>query len=348
MNILDFFYEEELDYKNAIERKQQIRSKNIIRTGARDSGKRSLVLSYLKNFDKKEFLFLNFKDLRFDENSLLFLEDFLRDKEIKILIFYYVNKNFTFDFSKFLNSYQIIICTEFSSVKFENFTELWLDFLDFEEFLSLSKKNPSLGSYFQLGRCLKNENYTFLNEYLSTSFSKLELKILSYMALNLGSELSINELYKELKKELKVSKDSLYKAVFELETRYILSFVKHKDKSLRKVYFNDFALKNALCLKKDFKKLFANAVLCELFKFKEEIFYNKHFDFILKDKKIALIAADFFDLDLLVLKAKKLVYKALELGIFHIIFVSLSNEKKFYEEGVRVEILPFENWALSL
>ena len=84
MNILDFFYEEELDFKNAIERKQKISSKNIIIKGARYSGKRSLLLSYLKNFDKKEFLFLNFKDLRFDENSLLFLEDFLRDKEIKI------------------------------------------------------------------------------------------------------------------------------------------------------------------------------------------------------------------------------------------------------------------------
>ena len=348
MKILDFFYEEELDFKNAIERKQEINSKNLIIKGARHSGKRSLLLSYFKNFDKKEILFLNFKDLRFKEDSLLFLDDFLKNKIIKIIIFYGVNENFTFNFSNLIDSYQIIICTEFASVKIDFFEEIWLDFLDFEEFLSLSKKNPQLGTYFQIGRCLKNEQNGFLNDYLSNSFSNLELEILKYVALNLGLEFSINELYTRLKKNMKLSKDGIYKAVSELENRYILHFVKHSDKALKKVYFSDFAFKNALCLQKDFKKLFANAILCELFKFKEEIFYNKHFDFVLKDKKIAFIAADFFDVDLLVLKAKKLVYKALELGIFHIIFISLSNETIFYEEGVKVEVLPFENWALSL
>ncbi|HJE65943.1 MAG TPA: ATP-binding protein, partial [Campylobacter avium] len=118
---------------------------------------------------------------------------------------------------------------------------------------------------------------------------------------------------------------------------------------LKRVYFRDFALRNALCIKKDFNKLFANLVFCELLKLKKKLSYDKNFDFILKDEKIAFVASlPLLDVDLLILKAKKLIPKALEANIFHIVFISLSNENSFYESGVKVEILPFENWALSL
>ncbi|HEC1284993.1 TPA: ATP-binding protein, partial [Campylobacter upsaliensis] len=37
-----------------------------------------------------------------------------------------------------------------------------------------------------------------------------------------------------------------------------------------------------------------------------------------------------------------------ELGIFHIVFITLSSEESFFEQGVKFEILPFDKWALSL
>lgn len=349
MQILSFFYENPLEFKSIYERKLRLGSKHTIIKGAKYSGKRNLILFYLKNFENKDFLFLDFKDLRFDEKSLQNLEFFLQDKEIKILIFYGVDEKFCFDFSKFLQKYQIIVSTEYSSLAFDGFEELELDFLDFEEFLALNKKALQVGSFLQIGRCLKSQNYTWLNDYLNSFFSKLELEILKFIAFNLSLEFSINELYKVLKNKIKISKDKLYETVYELEKRYIISFVKHKDKSLKRVYFRDFALRNALCIKKDFNKLFANLVFCELLKLKKKLSYDKNFDFILKDEKIAFVASlPLLDVDLLVLRAKKLIPKALEANVFHIVFISLSNEKSFYESGVKVEILPFENWALSL
>ncbi|HEF3568280.1 TPA: ATP-binding protein, partial [Campylobacter upsaliensis] len=54
------------------------------------------------------------------------------------------------------------------------------------------------------------------------------------------------------------------------------------------------------------------------------------------------------DIDLIKLRAKKILPKALELGIFHIVFITLSSEESFFEQGVKFEILPFDKWALSL
>ena len=350
MQILQFFYENPPESKELLSRKIHLNEKNILIKGAKKSGKKSLILNYLSTFEKNEYLFLDFDDLRFDEHSLMNLEKFIEDKNIKALIFYGIKKHFVYDFSPLLEHYQIIIASEFYSTHFEGFVKIELDFLDFEEFVSVSKKNlpvnSQVGAFLQNGRSFLSPSA--LNEFLQTRFSRVELEILRFVAENLGNEFSANTLYQRLKRTQKISKDSLYKAVGELEEKGVLCFLLHENKRLKKAFFSDFGLKNALCIDKNFKQLFANVILSELFKLKTPIVYDKFVDFYIKERRIAFIPSATLDIDLIKLRAKKILPKALESDILHIVFISLSTEQSFYENGVKFEVVPFDIWALSL
>lgn len=348
MKILQFFYTNFSLPTSTHTRKQQISFKHSIIKGAKASGKRAFVLNYLQKFQSSEILFLDFEDLRFRPQCLHSLGHFLEDKPmINALVFCGVGEDFSFDFSQFKDK-EIFLITEFKNLSLQGFKELELDFLDFEEYLSLDKNiqnlNAQMSSYFQSGR---RAAFADFNLFLRASFSVLELEILAFIARNLTKEFSINELFKELKTRMKISKDSLYHSVYGLENRFVIRFLNHDEKRLKRVFFADFALKNALSIQKDFKALFYNAIFCELLKFKDELYYNKVFDFYLKKQKIALIPSAFWDKSLLILKAKKLILKALENQIFHLIFITLNDEEVFYEKGVKVELISFSNWALS-
>ncbi|EAM0529304.1 ATP-binding protein, partial [Campylobacter jejuni] len=39
--------------------------------------------------------------------------------------------------------------------------------------------------------------------------------------------------------------------------------------------------------------------------------------------------------------------KALELGIFHVIFITLSSEDNFFEQGVKFEVISFDKFSLG-
>lgn len=345
MKILNFFYENPPQHKEIHTRKVALNAKNTLIKGAKFSGKKSLILDFLGGFESKDFLFLDFEDLRFNATCLQNLAKFSKEKALKIIVFYAVARDFNFDF-KGLKHAQIIVATEFASLNLAKFREITLDFLDFEEFISLAKMptNSQLGAFLQTGRSFAAN----LNEYLRANFSGLEREILGFVAQNLGEEFSANELYLQLKKSLKTSKDSLYSTVAGLENRGILRFLPHENKRLKKAYFRDFALRNALNIDKNFKQVFANLVFTELFKAKSEICYNKHFDFYLKSARNAVIPSPTLDLDLLKIKARKILPHALEQGVSKLVFITLSTEFSFKEKGVKIEILPFEEWALSL
>ncbi|WP_260511606.1 type II CRISPR-associated endonuclease Cas1 [Campylobacter jejuni] len=63
--------------------------------------------------------------------------------------------------------------------------------------------------------------------------------------------------------------------------------------------------------------------------------------------KIAYISSPTLDIDLIKLRAKKILPKALELGIFHVIFITLSSEDSFFEQGVKFEVISFDKFSLG-
>ncbi|MCH5336931.1 MAG: ATP-binding protein [Campylobacter sp.] len=344
MKILNFFYENPPKFELSFERKVQIPfGKNVLIKGAKHCGKRKLILNFLSNFKPEEILFLDLKDLRFEKDSLKNLKTFLKQNpQIKILCLYNLDFTPNLDFV----SIPMILSTDKKNIVLPDFMELELDYPDFEEFISISKKNLPVnhlvGLFLQSGRSIFREN-----EVLRKNFTFLELEILKYLAINLGNQISTAKLFTTLKSKIKTSKDSVYQSIKDLENSFIIHSVFHDEKKLRKIYFRDFALKNALCIQKDFKHLFENLILNELFKLKQDFFYNKFFHFYSKTSKTAYISSPTLDIDLIKLRAKKILPKALELGIFHIFFITLSSEESFFEQGVKFEVLCFDKWALG-
>ncbi|WP_373451533.1 ATP-binding protein [Campylobacter bilis] len=341
---MKFFYENHPKFEITYERKIKISNPNILLKGPKFCGKKTLIFNYLSQFKASEILFLNLYDTRFEKQSLNHLSDFLKENlQIKILCLY--NLDFIPDLKNI--SIPILLSTNKKDLTVEGFDELELDYFDFEEFISINRKNLPInhlvGLFLQSGRSQLGEK----NALLRQNFTILELEILKYLALNLGQQISISKMFKELKKRLKTSKDSVYCAIKELENTYIIYTLKHDEKKLQKIYFRDFGLRNNLCISKNFVYLFENLVLSELFKFKQELFYNKYFNFYTKISKIAYISTPTLDIDLIKLRAKKILFKALELGIFHVIFITLSNEDSFFEQGVKFEVIPFDKFSLG-
>ncbi|EOJ7850725.1 ATP-binding protein [Campylobacter upsaliensis] len=339
MKILNFFYENHPKFEPNYERKLKLYPANILLKGAKNSGKKRLILNFLSSFKSEEVLFIDLEDVRFEKESLKNLTPFLKQNpQIQILCLY--NAPINLNFQSPVNT---IVCTHNNLLNLKGFKELYLNFCDFEEFISISKKNLPIQQL--LGLFLQNGQKE--NDKISPKeFSLLELEILKYLALNLGKEISINQLFLNLKTKIKTSKDSVYKSIKDLENRFIITNLTHGEKKLFKIYFKDFSLRNALCIQKNFNALFENMLLCELFKCQKKLFYNKFFHFYTTHH--AYISSPTLDIDLIKLRAKKILPKALELGIFHIVFITLSSEESFFEQGVKFEILPFDKWALSL
>ncbi|HEC1549916.1 TPA: ATP-binding protein [Campylobacter upsaliensis] len=339
MKILNFFYENHPKFEPNYERKLKLYPANILLKGAKNSGKKRLILNFFSSFKSEEVLFIDLEDVRFEKESLKNLTPFLKQNpQIKILCLYNAPTNLNFQ-----SPVNTIVCTHNNLLNLKGFKELYLNFCDFEEFISISKKNLPIQQL--LGLFLQNGQKE--NDKISPKeFSLLELEILKYLALNLGKEISINQLFLNLKTKIKTSKDSVYKSIKDLENRFIITNLTHGEKKLFKIYFKDFSLRNALCIQKNFNALFENMLLCELFKCQKKLFYNKFFHFYTTHH--AYISSPTLDIDLIKLRAKKILPKALELGIFHIVFITLSSEESFFERGVKFEILPFDKWALSL
>ncbi|MBS4240937.1 ATP-binding protein [Campylobacter vulpis] len=338
MKVLNFFYENHPKFELNYERKLKLYPANILLKGAKNSGKKRLILNFLSSFKSEEVLFIDLEDVRFEKESLNNLTPFLKQNtQIKILCLYNAPTNLNFQ-----SPINTIVCTNNALLNLKGFKELFLNFCDFEEFISISKKNLPIQQL--LGLFLQNGQKEH-NKISPKEFSFLELEILKYLALNLGKEISINQLFLSLKTKIKTSKDSVYKSIKDLENRFIITILTHGEKKLFKIYFKDFSLRNALCIQKNFNALFENMLLCELFKCQENLFYNKFFHFYTHHH--AYISSPTLDIDLIKLRAKKILPKALELGIFHIVFITLSSEESFFEQGVKFEILPFDKWALS-
>ncbi|EAK9998603.1 ATP-binding protein [Campylobacter lari] len=352
MKLLQFFYDNYPKFQKFDERKIQIQThKNIIIKGGFASGKKNFILNFLSLYKAENILFIDCDDLKFQASALINLNSFLTyNPQIKFLALCNFTHDFDFASLKHLNL-QIIISVCDSNFHLDQFEELHLDYLDFEEFLSLNKKytdTKTMVSYFlHTGRnVILNHNSNTNSSYLKSFYTPLELTILKQITLELGSEFSVNELLKTLKNSIKISKNTLYKSIEKLESNYTLYFVKNLEKNLKKVYFWDFSLKNSLSIQKDFSALFENLILSELFKFKQEIFYTKHFDFYLPSLKNAFLCSPFKDKDLLSLKVKKILSKN-QLALSTIYTITLSQRDEFFIEGVRVMILPFDEWALG-
>jgi len=365
MQILNVLYQNPPKNIKFIDRKLTIDSSKTIIIGANASGKTSLVIDYLKKFKNEESLYINLNDIRVDKSEILEnLISFLKiNSNVKIVAIDNLDSQITADnFYKILkdNVENIIFTTNKKSIKLEEFKSLILHFLDYEEFIAFFHKNldqDALFSHFlSRGRSVTSalldisEVNSYLQNILKENLDDMHINLLKECVAFQGQSLSVYELYKRLKERIKISKDSVYASLGELEESGYISLVAkfNEPNATKRLYFEDFALRNALSFKKDFTKNFTNVIFCELFKFEEQIFYTKEIDFFLAKKKLAIICVPFSAPEIVFLKFKKLHASLKELGISKLQIISVANQAEQSIEGIKCEILPFSRWSLGL
>lgn len=352
------FYQNSPKISKFYNRKVSIKSDKFILKGAINSGKTTLLKEWLlQNSKEDEILYINLNDIRCDENYIKEnLKDFLNaNKQIKILGLDGIKSDFNVDF---LNL-KIGCVAKNCEVKFKYFDEIFVNNLDFEEFMLFYKKKFDLktmfSSFIAYGNGVRNvfcdfEDITpFLQNILKANLDQIQIEILKKCCEFTNKIFSTHQVYKSLKENIKVSKDRVYDTILKFENEKYINFLTSKNnQNAKKIFINDFAIISSLNINKNFQNIFSNIVYCELLKLKKEFFHENDIDFFVPDLNLGILCIPFRQSDLVFLKFKKLIKKLKELNIVKLIVVSMSNSKSLEIEGIKCEIMPFWQFSASL
>ncbi len=352
METLENLYDIKHKNNHFHERKLTIAAKKTLINGVKKSGKTSLIIDHLRAFKHDEILYIDLHDTRVDKQEVAKnLNNFLKTKQIKILVI--ENYDGSFEIPQVD---EIILTCRDDVVGFETITLLPLDF---EEFISFESKHSNIehtfglyantGSYPQIILNSSNSVHWSMQEMLHVIISDAtEFEIFRKLSEAQGSKISLFQIYNQLKPNIKISKDSLYKKVKKLERDRMIFLVQKQNspKSNKKLFLIDFALKNALTFKKEFLKRFENMIFLELMKKGHTIFYSDFIDLYIPKKSYGVLCIPFLPQEIINQKLQKIVLHVKELGIKKIDIVTVGNEGEFWLKSTKCSIIPFWDWAL--
>jgi len=354
--LLEEFYKRDLHVEKFHDRKVSLKMQkgdnNYQINGITQSGKTKLVKNYLISFKKNSYIYIDCNDIRIDIKKLnSSLSRFCIDNKIDIVAF----DNYTPDIN-LVNVKQLIITsvTHYDSSIFQTI-ELYP--LDYEEFLAYEHKYDSsaLNHFFKLGgfavmhTIYSDERNLFLQRTLKYALSDIEFDILCLCAKMNSQKLSAYTIYERLKGIRKISKDKLYKSFENLiDTNYlhILEKLNHP-KATKKVYLCDTSLKSALSIDKNFAKLFENMIFLELLKSNKEVYYDDNIDFYLPKTEEIIICIAFSDERALFKKLEQIEAFLFSYQIKKVTAITMSKESSISHPLSKVEMIPFDIWAIG-
>ncbi|ABB43565.1 conserved hypothetical protein-uncharacterized ATPase [Sulfurimonas denitrificans DSM 1251] len=320
--------------------------------GITQSGKTKLVKNYLLGLKKSSYLYIDCKDLRIDKDRLnKTLGNFCTNNKISTLVL----DNYTPSVN-IVNVAQLIICCEVH-YELDFLTTLKLYPLDYEEFLTYEYKYDStaLNHFFKLGgfpsmhKVSSDERALYLQKILKNNLTSTELEILIFCTKMMAQKISPYSIYERLKQTQKISKNSLYMAFELLSSKgYIhqLQKVAHP-KAIRKIYLCDISLKSALTIEKQFSKLFENMIYLELLKSNRDAFYDENIDFYLPSCDEVILGMPFADERILFKKMEAIEAFLFTYQIKKVTAITMSTEGRMSHPLSRVEMIPFDIWAIS-
>ncbi|WQV02200.1 ATP-binding protein [Helicobacter pylori] len=306
-------------------------SDKICLLGPMKSGKTTFALKLAKNF--KSPVYINCNDMRLNKNILSsWLLKWHLEKKMDSLILDNIDR---LDFSLPKLSQIILIPSLLNPIMPPDFSLRYALGLSFKEYSRFFKPNTPKSALFN--RFLKegnaldalfmgNEPEKILKKQeniklIFQAYAPLMAKICAYQS----KFMSVFYLYTQLKKELKISKDTLYKLLHTLEQQRVLFLVPNFENHKTKLYLCDFALPYSLTSSPSLLNIFENMVFLELYKqfpnFK--LYSHDNGIFILRENdtnKLALIAHAFPTPHFL---EKQLLW-CNEHGFFNIIVVSIN------------------------
>ncbi|MBD3808260.1 MAG: ATP-binding protein, partial [Epsilonproteobacteria bacterium] len=350
MEILEFFYKNLPSNENFVPRKCTIEDHSYINLfGARGVGKSALVLDYLANLDKKNILYIDIDDPNILFAPIYNLQNFINKEMIETLVLdHYNDKNISLPKVK-----QLIIVSR-EPIDDDNFTQIKLTPLDFEEFLAFETSTHTTAGfshYLKIGSLPKfaasHKAALFeTKEFLKSKFSVEEMRLLGFLALFATKQISINQIYTRCKEYFKISKDWLYKTVERLQREGVIHLIEdYRPSASKKLIFYDNAVTKYLNRNLTFIMLFEQAVVLELLKRDEEIcsFYNLGY---LYTDGVLTILAPFDSEEAVWAKCQKNISKIKQAEIHDAKIITVANSYEYIIDGIRFEAMPFYEWSL--
>ncbi|MCW9027154.1 MAG: ATP-binding protein, partial [Thiovulaceae bacterium] len=320
--------------------------------GISQVGKTKLVKNYLLGLKKNSYIYIDCSDVRIDiEEFNKHISDFCTTNKIDVLVYdNYINEFLIPNVSQLIITSEIFIDNEYLS-------RLTLYPLDYEEFLAYEHKYDStaLNHFFQLGgypamhKINADERNIYIQKNLLCTLDIQEFEILKLCAKMTTLKLSAFSIYERLKQTQKISKDKLYKSFDNLVSKkYVhqLSKFAHK-RATKKVYLCDISLKSALSSEKHFGRLFENMLYLELLKHKHQIYYDDGIDFYLPKDSEIILSMPFADERSLFKKVESIEAFIFTYGITQITAITMNNEATISHPFSRIEMIPFDIWALG-
>jgi len=352
---LEACYEYDFTKLNFQERKIKITHPKTILLGPPKCGKSYLIYDYLSNFKTEDYIYIDLDDLKNDKEEVKTnIKAFIQENQIKVLII----ENYEFDFQ--IPKCDSIILTTTNNNNLLGFKKLYMQALDFEEYLLHDNKHQniinSFNSFFKYGNLPEviayddNDKQKRSQEVLKL-FCKdsTELYILQLLFSNIDEKKSIFQLFSTLKKRIKISKDKFYEICKVYEENKIIFFLEkiNHEKSVKKLYSYNYSFVTSISHTKKFKHEFSNMVFLELNSKYKKIYYLDYVDFYIPQDNYIVLSIPFFNDLILNSITKKLLNIISEYNISDITIVTISNSKVMYLENLEVNILPFYEWSLS-
>ncbi len=354
MDLLEYFYDRNNEISSYHQRKFNMPEANkVFIHGSPASGKTSLVLDYLMDFDNEEILYIDFEDPKFTFIDILEedVQSFIEANEIDCLVL----DHYTHDYFDYLPSVkQLIILSSTDANYDEGFQKLKLPLLDYEEFFSFQKRGTEKqifniflrqGTLPQLAIQETPKEQLFLN-FLRSHFSASEQKLLTVLAYFNGSTVTTYQLYTHAKERYKISKDLIYKQIKYFEDKNIITFIHNiENPKQKKLLFFDFALAKYLSLSQNFPKQFETMVALSLVKHNID-FKSFGLNTYITHLGNLILPAPFETEESFWKKAHNRfsIYKKQKIKKVYIITVASNFE--FSIEDIVYEALPFYEWVV--
>jgi len=352
---LEDCYEIHFSKINFLERKEKIKRNKTFIYGASKTGKSYLIFDFLSNFKANDYLYIDFKDLRNSNlEDLTNLQSFIDKNSIKVLVL----ENFNFECP--IPECENLIISNEKNILLENFDTIFLQALDFEEYLLHDTKSQneiqSFNNFLKYGNIpeiIQMEEHKKLQrvQEIIKLFCQEEIHFFIFKILveNIDEKKSLFQLFNVLKTKIKISKDKFYQSCKEFESTNKIFFIEkyNQEKSPKKIYTYNYSFLNALTYTKKFKNEFTNMVFLELLKENKEIFYLDNIDFYIPSKTLAIICIPFFNSSLNKNIIKRIIKIAIENKISKIEIITISNSEEINNYEIKINILAFYEWALG-
>ena len=350
--LLEEFYKIDLSLEKYHFRKLYLDEKSYQINGITHSGKTKLVKHYLLGLKKNTYLYIDCNDIRIDIASLnKILNSFCNRNKIDVLVL----DNYKEEI-KFANVSQLIITCE-THYNIDVLETLKLYPLDYEEFLAYEHKYDSsaLNHFFQLGgfahmhKVSADEKNLNIQKMLRLALDDISFDILILCAKFISHKLSAFTIYERLKQTRKISKDKLYASFDTLVSKnyiHLLAKFEHS-RATKKVYLCDTSLKTALSIEKNFGNFFENMVFLELLKSGVECYYDDEIDFYLPQSNEIILCKPLVDERRLFKKLEAIEAFIFTHSIHTVTAISMNKEGTLSHPLAKVEIIPFDIWALG-